>query len=190
MAISKRTRFEVLRRDSHTCRYCGATAPDVKLHVDHVTPTALGGTDDPGNLVAACVDCNNGKGSTGPSEQLVADVSDDAARWARAVEQAAEETFGVSSEIESAIDAFEYAWFHYTAWHGDVHARPGTWREVVAGYRCAGLPEDQIVSAVYAAMEARKVNSGDKFRYFCGICKKRIGKLHEAAREIINGGGV
>ena len=26
MAVSKRTRFEVLRRDSHTCRYCGQSA--------------------------------------------------------------------------------------------------------------------------------------------------------------------
>lgn len=38
MAVSKRTRFEVLRRDDHTCRYCGQSAPDVKLTVDHVLP--------------------------------------------------------------------------------------------------------------------------------------------------------
>jgi len=25
MAVSKRTRFEVLRRDNHTCRYCRST---------------------------------------------------------------------------------------------------------------------------------------------------------------------
>lgn len=57
MAVSKRTRFEVLRRDNHTCRYCGQAAPDVKLTVDHVTPVALGGTDDPANLVTACAEC-------------------------------------------------------------------------------------------------------------------------------------
>ena len=56
MAVSKRTRFEVLRRDNHTCRYCGQSAPDVKLTVDHVLPVALGGHDDPTNLVAACKD--------------------------------------------------------------------------------------------------------------------------------------
>ena len=28
MAVSKRLRYEILRRDNHTCRYCGASAPD------------------------------------------------------------------------------------------------------------------------------------------------------------------
>ena len=61
MAVSKRTRFEVLRRDNHACRYCGRTAPEVKLTLDHVVPVSLGGTDDPDNLVAACHDCNSGE---------------------------------------------------------------------------------------------------------------------------------
>lgn len=58
MTVSKRIRFEVLRRDNYTCRYCGGSAPDVKLTVDHVMPVALG---DPTNLVTACKDCNAGK---------------------------------------------------------------------------------------------------------------------------------
>ena len=40
MAVSKRLRYEVLRRDNHTCRYCGAQAPDVKLTVDNMAPYA------------------------------------------------------------------------------------------------------------------------------------------------------
>lgn len=40
MAVSKRLRYEILRRGNHTCRYCGASAPDVPLRVDHVTLTA------------------------------------------------------------------------------------------------------------------------------------------------------
>ena len=34
MAVSKRTRFEVLKRDNHTCQYCGAKAPNATLHVE------------------------------------------------------------------------------------------------------------------------------------------------------------
>jgi hypothetical protein len=63
MAVSKRLRYEILRRDNHTCRYCGASAPDVPLRVDHVTPVALGGSDKPDNLVASCEACNSGKSS-------------------------------------------------------------------------------------------------------------------------------
>jgi 5-methylcytosine-specific restriction endonuclease McrA len=51
MAITKRLRFEILRRDDFACRYCGGKAPDIELTVDHVTPKALGGTDEPTNNV-------------------------------------------------------------------------------------------------------------------------------------------
>lgn len=84
MAVNKRTRFEVLRRDNHACRYCGAAAPEAVITIDHVLPVALVGTDDPSNLVAACRDCNAGKASTSPSSETVADVSADAIRWAEA----------------------------------------------------------------------------------------------------------
>lgn len=37
MAVSKRLRYEILRRDNHTCRYCGGAAPDVVLTEDAIT---------------------------------------------------------------------------------------------------------------------------------------------------------
>ena len=61
MSVTKRVRFEVLRRDGH---------------------------DDPSNLVAACKDCNAGKASTNPDAELVADVADDALRHAEMIRQA------------------------------------------------------------------------------------------------------
>lgn len=82
MAISKRLRFEILRRDNHTCQYCGEKAPDVTLHVDHVVPVTLGGTDKPDNLVAACKDCNLGKTSVPAGAPLVAAVGKMAATYA------------------------------------------------------------------------------------------------------------
>lgn len=64
LPISKRTRFEVLKRDNFTCRYCGARAPDVVLEIDHVKPVAGGGCGCLSNLVTACHACNRGKGVT------------------------------------------------------------------------------------------------------------------------------
>ena len=49
-------------RDGHACVYCGATAASsgAHLHLDHLTPRALGGADlDPTNLVVACRSCNS-----------------------------------------------------------------------------------------------------------------------------------
>lgn len=62
-AISKRLRFEVFKRDSFTCQYCGRSAPDVVLHIDHVNPVASGGEADILNLITSCLDCNLGKGA-------------------------------------------------------------------------------------------------------------------------------
>lgn len=70
-SLSKKTRFEVFKRDSFTCQYCGAKAPDVILEVDHITPVAEGGDDDLTNLVTSCFDCNRGKGKRVLSDDAV-----------------------------------------------------------------------------------------------------------------------
>ena len=62
-SISPKLRFEVFKRDSFRCQYCGRSAPQVLLHVDHIEPVAEGGTNDITNLVTACSDCNLGKGA-------------------------------------------------------------------------------------------------------------------------------
>lgn len=60
--LSKKTRFEVFKRDKFTCQYCGRKAPDVVLEIDHIKPVADGGDNDIMNLVTSCFDCNRGKG--------------------------------------------------------------------------------------------------------------------------------
>jgi regulator of RNase E activity RraB len=60
-SISKRTRFEVLKRDQFKCVYCGNSAPDFILHIDHVKPIADGGSSEIFNLVTSCDSCNLGK---------------------------------------------------------------------------------------------------------------------------------
>ena len=63
-SLSKKLRYEVLKRDKFTCQYCGRMSPDVILEVDHIKPVAKGGTDDLINLITSCRDCNRGKGKT------------------------------------------------------------------------------------------------------------------------------
>ncbi len=61
MSVSKKLRFEVFKRDSFTCQYCGAKAPDAVLELDHIQPRAAEGGDDLLNLITSCHDCNSGK---------------------------------------------------------------------------------------------------------------------------------
>ena len=74
MSISKRLRYQVLRRDNYTCRYCGAFAPVAVLVIDHVTPRKHGGQDMMENLVTACEDCNSGKSASLPEPWLVREL--------------------------------------------------------------------------------------------------------------------
>ena len=69
--IPKRTRFEIFKRDSFKCQYCGKAAPEVILEIDHVVPVAHGGTNDITNLVTACRECNNGKGARELSDDTI-----------------------------------------------------------------------------------------------------------------------
>lgn len=54
-------RFDVLNRDNFTCKYCGKSAPSVKLEVDHIVPRSKGGKSTIENLTTSCSDCNQGK---------------------------------------------------------------------------------------------------------------------------------
>jgi 5-methylcytosine-specific restriction endonuclease McrA len=55
-------RFRVFKRDGYRCRICGASADDgAVLHIDHIIPVSLRGTNDESNLQTLCRDCNFGK---------------------------------------------------------------------------------------------------------------------------------
>jgi len=70
--IGKKLRFEVLKRDSFTCQYCGKMAPDVILEIDHIDSVKNGGKNDIMNLLTSCFDCNRGKGCRSISDnQLI-----------------------------------------------------------------------------------------------------------------------
>ncbi len=58
-------RREVLRRDGHTCQYCGSTK---NLTLDHVLPRSRGGSHTWDNVVTACELCNSTKSDRTPQE--------------------------------------------------------------------------------------------------------------------------
>ena len=58
-------RREVLRRDKHTCQYCGSMK---HLTLDHVIPLSKGGKHSWDNVVTACESCNNSKSDRTPEQ--------------------------------------------------------------------------------------------------------------------------
>lgn len=175
MAVSKRTRYEVLKRDNHTCRYCHAT--DSPLVVDHVTPVALGGTDDPSNLVAACRDCNAGKASTSPAAEVVADVQAIDLQWADAMKRAAGVMAAQRRKEQGYTRAFEAEW-------SALGRMPyGADPESVARLYRAGLPKAEMLAAVHIA--AFQYGVSDRFAYFMGVCWKKVAALQETAKQLL-----
>ena len=187
MAVSKRLRYEVFRRDNHACRYCGARAPEVTLTIDHVVPGALGGDDEPANLVTACKDCNSGKSSSSPDAPIVADVSADALRWAQAMREAAEMMLRQHDEQSELLDRFTAAWedWHFgSKYHPRTVPLPADWESSVKAFLVAGLPMDVLLECVNIAMRKQHVSPDQTWRYMCGIAWRKVGELREIAASI------
>lgn len=180
MALSKRVRYEVLRRDNHTCRYCGGTAPDVVLTVDHVVPVALGGGDGPENLVTACKDCNAGKSSSNPDAPLVADVAQDALRWSQAVAQAAEHIKREALALEEDVQSFYERWRMYSQYN-----LPYDFSGSVERWLKGGLPIELLLTDVDTTWSARHVHNSAKFAYCMGIAKRQYAEMHDRVQAAL-----
>lgn len=195
MAVSKRLRYEILRRDNYQCRYCGASAPDTPLTVDHVVPVALGGSDDPGNLVTACRDCNAGKSASAPDAPLVADVSETALRWAQAFKQAVSERYPDIPDWyptgEELVEHFDGVWTKYWIVGPNetriYFARPTHWRNTIRALVDTGLTLKDLAELMRVSVYS---DANDVWLYFCKCCWNRVSEYQNRATELVRSGGV
>ena len=187
MSVSRRLRYEILRRDDHTCRYCGAGAPNVKLTVDHVLPIALGGSDEASNLVTACADCNAGKSSSSPDAPIVEDVAADALRWAMAIREAGILQSRRAHARREYIDSFDEAWSGWTYEDGTPVSRPPDWTATIARTFEAGIEEGVLVELVNDVLP-RRVPDSRMWRYFCGALRNLTTERADIARSLIESG--
>lgn len=171
MAITKRTRFEVLRRDNHTCQYCGAKAPDVTLQIDHVMPIALGGDDKPSNLVTACRDCNSGKSSIPPDSPLVQGLSEKAAAYALGMVDKMTRFRASIDTAEQFIEEFDEAWskWNFTGTDRSVPL-PADYELSLLKWSQMGIPFRVVDMAIPKAMKKPGLRGDDAvFQYLSGI---------------------
>lgn len=130
MGVPRSVRYEILRRDDHACRYCGAKPPRVELEVDHVIPRHHGGSNEPWNLTAACRDCNRSKGAGIPNEHVILEVRQDETYYLRSKGFPVQECMHCSKPIQifdgespsdfprcepcdlAVCDAYQIGWQH------------------------------------------------------------------------------
>lgn len=194
MAVTKRLRFEILRRDGFRCRYCGLTATETALRVDHVIPEALGGTDDPRNLVTACDPCNSGKSSIAVDSPIVDDVAADAIRWSAAIKRAAElDRQQRSEDRDFVMDLLGACGLgviseHFRRADGRYDLEPD-YAQSILKFRDAGLTHEDIVAAA-DAMRGRRLPDGRRWKYFCGVAWQMVRDRQLAARQLIESGAI
>lgn len=171
MAITKRTRFEVLRRDNHTCQYCGAKAPDVVLHIDHIMPKALGGSDSPDNLATACAGCNSGKTSIMPDSPLAQGLSEKAAAYALGMIDKMTRLRARVDTFEDYLELFVDAWNSWTVTSTKEPIKlPSDHELSIFRWHSMGIPFRILEMAIPKAMTTANLRGIDaEFTYMAGI---------------------
>lgn len=180
MPVSKSLRFEVLRRDRFRCSYCGAGAPEVTLHVDHIVPESLGGPNTPDNLTTACQDCNTGKAGRTLDDEPASNVDKRIAEWSAAIQQAMDENRAELQEREEKAIRFARMWNEWTPTPplGDGY------EQSINRFMDFGLDWRTIEELISVAMRSR---ANDTWLYFCGCCNRRIDDLRARAMKIMEG---
>lgn len=177
--LSKRTRFEVFKRDGFRCTYCGKRPPEVVLVIDHVVPVAEGGGDEPENLTTACYACNAGKGAVPLGDVLpsldelgVLEALQEVAERRLLLKQQAASVDRRRQELDAVIEQVR-------GWWVDETDRPDAFEAAsVKTFLQQGLSLDEIEQGIRAA--ARKVSEKhwirDEYlwRYFCGACWRML----------------
>lgn len=176
-SISKKTRFEVFKRDAFTCQYCGAHPPGILLHVDHIVPVAGGGVNHMDNYVTSCDACNLGKGARSLSV-----VPQSLSEKAKAVAEREEQLLGYQSIMEAKRERLDAE-----IWRVAEIIEPGSpsagmdrdWTNSIRKFlEKLGLHE--VLDSADIARAKYRYGGRRTFLYFCGVCWTRIRQQQEA----------
>lgn len=173
-ALSKKTRFDVFKRDGFICLYCGGHPPAVILHCDHIIPVAQGGENDIDNLATACDACNMGKGarslSAVPQSLSVraAEVAEREAQIKGYSDIMAAQRERIESDTWQVVDIYTEQ-YSMTGIRKDLFISARNFVEKLGVHECILAME----SAVSKMSRSRDIG----FRYFCGICWAKIREL-------------
>lgn len=176
-AISTKTRFEIFKRDGFVCQYCGAHPPQAILHVDHIVPVVEGGDNEQSNLVTACSCCNLGKGPRSLScvpESLEAKAALVAEREAqlRGYTQIMDE-----ARDRRENDAWRVADVFINHFSKNDSIRKDWFQSIRMFVEKLGVHE--CLDSMESAVAKKGWSESSCFRYFCGICWRKIKEPEE-----------
>ena len=171
-AIGTKRRFEIFKRDGFTCQYCGAHPPGALLQVDHITAVANGGTNDDDNLITSCQTCNIGKGARDLSA-----VPQSLAEKAKEVAEREAQIRGYSAIMAARRERIEDDCWKVVAelYPNDDPSDLSVDRRWLHSIRrfVIALGVDECIEAMQIA-QSQGLREYNCFRYFCGVCWRKI----------------
>ncbi len=170
--ISKKIRFEVFKRDSFICQYCGDTPPKVILEIDHLEPVSKGGSNNINNLITSCFDCNRGKTNI-PLDRIPAPIAENL-EILKEKELQLKEYNKLVRNIESIISrqiSGVSKIFQETFVNNEITER---FKRVSIKQFINKLDYEKVKDAMAIACSKIPHNSEQSLRYFCGICWRQI----------------
>jgi hypothetical protein len=169
--ISKKTRFEVFKRDGFVCQYCGAHPPQVVLEVDHIIPVADGGKNEFDNYITACLPCNRGKGAVSLDciPQSLADKAAEVAEREAQIRGYNEIMQEARHRLEEEVERVNLVYERFVPGYELSDRSRVSVRNFIE--KLGVFP---VIDAMELAGERWAYRDSKIFRYFCGICWNRI----------------
>lgn len=172
--LSKKTRFEVFKRDGFSCQYCGANPPNVVLECDHIDSVSKGGSNEIDNLITSCFDCNRGKSNIKLNKIALSVVEKHNILVEKDLQFKEYQKLVRSFERklrkqENSVEEIYSSWFN--DWVLTDRYKKSTIRQFIDKL---GLIE--VKDAMSIACSKIK-DEDDCLKYFCGICWSKIRKL-------------
>jgi hypothetical protein len=174
--LSKKTRFEIFKRDGFVCQYCGGYPPDVVLEVDHLDPVANGGTNNIDNLYTSCFECNRGKGcrdinilpeSTKQKSEQLQEREDQYLEYKKL-------RTSIDKRIKKEVNEIEKI---FQSYFEDFYLLPKFKNGSLKSF-ISKLGYFEVEEAMSIACGVMK-NNDSATKYFCGICWRKIRQIEE-----------
>jgi len=176
-ALSKKTRFEVFKRDVYACQYCGAHPPNVILEIDHIVPVAGGGSNKIDNLITSCFNCNRGKGAI-PLDKILPSMAEKSAKVAES-ELQLREYYKVLEAQESRLEGEMWAIAEIMSPKCIKDGFKSAWLTSIKTF-LKRLDFYEVANSMEVAVCRKPQRTYTTFQYFCGICWSKIKGQNDA----------
>jgi len=157
MRIPKSLKYEIFKRDSFTCQYCGGQTPQVILKIDYISPS--GDKNDKTNLITSCFNCSGKKQAVPINEKR---------------EQIDAYEASLIEHEESKVEVLQELNEYWSSLCDNEYSLNESGLESLSAFLENLVPFEIKESMKIAAKKIPANDMGNRFKYFCGICHNKI----------------